>query len=62
MGSVVELALSLLHFLLGEAVFFLGHVVQIHAFGVRALDPAKEKIAVFRGAEGRSAIKRLALQ
>lgn len=55
-GSVIELALPLLHFLLGEAVFFLGHVVQIHALRIRALDPAKEKVAVFRGSERSSAM------
>ena len=60
--SVVELALPLLHFLLGEAVLLFGHVVQVHALRVRALDPTKEKVAVFRGTERSSAMNYRAMR
>lgn len=62
MRSVVELALPLLHFLLGEAVLLFGHVVQVHALRIRALDPTKEKVAVFRGPERSSAVNQRAMR
>lgn len=56
MGAKVELALPLLHFLLGETVLLFGHVVQVHALRVRALDPSQEEVAVLRSPEGGSAM------